>query len=356
MQEPSDVHTILQEAESSAAAGFHAKAEQLLRTVAKLQESAFGPLHPELANTLNNLGIVCEMLDKPDDAEQCYRRAHSIAHATLEPDHPFIITSRKNLTDFCASRGRSLELPVASARVHADAIQLLTTSGHARIEVARQRRTTVMAIGLATALVLALAAVPLRRWWFSATPQESSAGVPTHSSQPLPAAHPPAADAPAPTVQSSSSGAVTGRSTPGSAPADRSPADESTRRPAAEPPGTAPSAPTSPPVAEARLCRTLEFDRSGGSSWRCDPLTALAGPGAVFFYTRLKFEKATTVEHRWYRGDQLAHVAKLRIQANPGSGYRTYSRMTVDTRSPQWRVELLSEDGSILHEEPFTVQ
>src|SRR4029079_528167 len=62
------------------------------------------------ANTLNNLGIVCEMTDNPIDAEHYFRRAYTIATATLAPDHPFVITSRKNLHDCCAARGRSVEL------------------------------------------------------------------------------------------------------------------------------------------------------------------------------------------------------------------------------------------------------
>ena len=92
-------------AEQAAAAGDYASAERLLREAADLQEASLGPLHPDLANTLNNLGVVCEITDKPDDAERCFRRAYEIAIAVLEPDHPFVATSRKNLEDFCAARG-----------------------------------------------------------------------------------------------------------------------------------------------------------------------------------------------------------------------------------------------------------
>ena len=70
-----------------------------------------GPLHPDVANTLNNLGVVCEITGKPDEAEQCFRRAYEIAIASLEPDHPFVATSRKNLEDFCAARGKPVGVP-----------------------------------------------------------------------------------------------------------------------------------------------------------------------------------------------------------------------------------------------------
>jgi hypothetical protein len=97
----------------------YASAEDLLREAAGLQEQTLGPNHPDLANTLNNLGVVCEMTDNPIDAEHYFRRAYTIATATLAPDHPFVATSRKNLHDFCAARGR----PDGSCRRHHRALQ-----------------------------------------------------------------------------------------------------------------------------------------------------------------------------------------------------------------------------------------
>src|SRR5262249_36374858 len=94
----------------AAAAGNYSSAEELLREAAALQEQTLGPDHPDLAHTLNNLGVVCEITDNPIDAEHYFRRACTIATATLAPDHPFDVTSSKNLHDFCAARGRSVEL------------------------------------------------------------------------------------------------------------------------------------------------------------------------------------------------------------------------------------------------------
>ena len=112
MREP---RSVIDRAEQAAAAGDYASAERLLREAADLQEASLGPLHPDLANTLNNLGVVCEITDKPADAERCFRRAYEIANAVLEPDHPFVATSRKNLEDFCAARGIEVEAPEAPA-------------------------------------------------------------------------------------------------------------------------------------------------------------------------------------------------------------------------------------------------
>src|SRR5258706_6778809 len=109
MPESHDVPPVIDAAEKAAAAGDYESAERLLRDAARIQEADLGPLHPDLANTLNNLGIVCEITNKPADAELCFRKANAIATAVLEPEHPFAITSRKNLADFCAARRPSIE-------------------------------------------------------------------------------------------------------------------------------------------------------------------------------------------------------------------------------------------------------
>ena len=88
MPEPREARSIIENAEQAAAAGNYASAENLLRKAAALQEQTLGPHHPDLANTLNNLGVVCEMTDNPIDAEHYFRRAYIIAKSTLPPDHP----------------------------------------------------------------------------------------------------------------------------------------------------------------------------------------------------------------------------------------------------------------------------
>src|SRR4030095_13716260 len=53
------------------------------------------------------------------DANAPLRRAYTIAAATLAPDHPFVATSSQNLHDFCAARGRPVELPPSPPAVAA---------------------------------------------------------------------------------------------------------------------------------------------------------------------------------------------------------------------------------------------
>ena len=108
-----------------------------------------------------------------------------------------------------------------------------------------------------------------------------------------------------------------------------------------------------PTLVAAQLCQTL----STGGNWNCVPPGDPVSPGTLFFYSRLKSATDTTVQHRWYRGDRLRQTVDLRIRANSTDGYRTYSRQTVDGQSASdWRVELRTSDGVLLHEERFVVR
>ena len=105
-----------------------------------------------------------------------------------------------------------------------------------------------------------------------------------------------------------------------------------------------------PTVVTAQLCTALKI-------WRCEAADSQVPPGPLFFYTQVKSATATTIEHRWYQGDRLRRAMQLRIEPNPGAGYRTYSRSTVSSeRVGDWRVELRSADGTVLHEKRFTVR
>jgi hypothetical protein len=104
-----------------------------------------------------------------------------------------------------------------------------------------------------------------------------------------------------------------------------------------------------PVVLIAKLCAELD-------DWLCDPADRPVPPGPLFFYTQIRSASATTVQHRWYQGDRLQHSVTLRVEANR-AGYRTFSRslMTSDSTG-NWRIELRSETGTLLHEERFTVR
>jgi hypothetical protein len=116
--------------------------------------------------------------------------------------------------------------------------------------------------------------------------------------------------------------------------------------------GTTASMPQPPVVAAAELCGNFST-----RDWRCVAPRQPVGSGSIVFYTRLKSPTVTTVQHRWYRGDRLHRVVNLPVRVNTVDGYRTYSRTTVDSKGgSNWRVELRTKDGAVLHEERFVVR
>ena len=347
MPEPRGARSIIENAEQAAAAGDYASAEDLLREAAGLQEQTLGPNHPDLANTLNNLGVVCEMTDNPIDAEHYFRRAYTIATATLAPDHPFVATSRKNLHDFCAARGRPAELPPSPPGVAAwldapapAAPQRESSRSAKKQDVTptpRKRFLRPLAFGALSGGVLLIAILTLARPWGRPVEETKSA---------LATAIAPARQTPAPRATASPAEALAGP--------QRTPKPTQPTRGDADAIGARPRTPASqammPLVVTAQLCTALR-------DWRCEAADSQVPPGPMFFYTQVKSATATTIEHRWYQGNRMRRVVRLRIEASPGTGYRTYSRNTISSeRAGDWRVELWSADGTVLHEERFTVR
>jgi hypothetical protein len=329
MPEPREPRSIIQAAQDAAAAGNHSTAEALLREAALLQEARLGPLHPDLANTLNNLGVVCEMTGNMVEADRSFRRAYAIATTVLKPDHPFVATSRKNLRDFCEARGTPIDLP--STRPSPP-----ETTPPSPPNV-RRRSLRPLAIGALGPVAMLIVVVVVSGPQLDRTERaESSPTVVAGTVSDIPATSAPPPAAPAPVEPIPVPDEV--------APSTASHADEvSVSR------ITAASAPARPTVLKARLCADLD-------EWRCDPPDDPVPPGPLFFYTQVKFTRPTTVLHRWYRDDRLNQSVSLRVEAN-ASGYRTYSRSTMNSDSAgNWRVELRTEDGALLHEERFSVR
>ena len=109
MSELPDAARMLEAAEQAARSENFGLADELLRRAAHIQELELGPLHPDLANTLNNLAIVAEKTGRLDEAETFYRLAVAITSASLPADHPMIAASRENLEDFCRARGLPID-------------------------------------------------------------------------------------------------------------------------------------------------------------------------------------------------------------------------------------------------------
>jgi hypothetical protein len=331
MTDTREVRSVVEAAERAAAVSDYASAEQLLREAASLQEASLGPLHPDLANTLNNLGVVCEITEKPGDAEHFFRRACAIATAALPPDHPFVATSRKNLEDFCQSRGIAVDPPAPPPPVVTEPDALATGSSDSAPErssheesrpVASRKwsRSVVIAL-IAGGLLLTFIGISTC-FGLNADEVESSRGTPSQ----LAAGDPIPIEAP-------------------SSPLPPAPAERG---------GTKASVLQPPLVAAVQLCSDLS--RGGPGDWQCVSPGLPVGPGSLFFYTRVKSPTDTTVLHRWYRGDRLVQAVELPIRANTTGGFRTYSRYNVSEGAAEWRVELRAKDGVLLREERFLVR
>ncbi len=111
MTDVADIQALMDRAEQAAHRGDFAAAEEALRLAVELQERTLGASSPEVASTLNNLGIVYERLNRPAEAEACYRKSFAIAKAAFAGDHPLVETSATNLREFCDARGIPFEQP-----------------------------------------------------------------------------------------------------------------------------------------------------------------------------------------------------------------------------------------------------
>jgi hypothetical protein len=112
-------------------------------------------------------------------------------------------------------------------------------------------------------------------------------------------------------------------------------------------------------VAAADICGQLDTRDADGTplaEWRCQIVGDRAAPGQLSFYTRIRSRTSTTVEHRWLRNGVLEQRIVLDVEANNGSGFRTYSSHTVSPEARgMWRVELRLGNQDLLHVEEFVV-
>ena len=339
MPDEREYQSVVEEAEQAAGAGDFARANLRLRAALQIQESTLGTAHPDLASTLNNLAVVCETVGEIDDAERFYRRAYAIASGSLPPGDPLVATSRDNLKDFCASRGRPFEEGPGMARPARP-----SRSAVAVTPPASAWPTRILAVLAALAVVGALVAV--WSWRTPAPPERAAALTPATSTT----AAPPAATAiPAATPAAPADGPPIAPPVPAALPTPMPPPTATSAAPT--PPARATAAtPEGIRIVAANVCASL----STSGAWRCEAIDAVAAPGRAAFYTRIASPSAMRVQHRWYQGPSLRQSVTLSVAANPSAGYRTFSRQTLSPGA--WRVELRAADGTVLHEAAFDVR
>jgi hypothetical protein len=279
------------------------------------------------------------------------------------PDHPLVETSATNLREFCNARGIPFEHPEpapvsAPAEIRPAAPPspppregspepvAATSSGSSR-------RPIVLGAAIVLAVVAGIFFWPHRAMAPVSSPAPSSGAVPPAPVAKPEAVAPPHAPAVAPTVATPVGPPAAARE-PVSKPPAPAVVPEAVPSTAVRP--KAASAQTAPRAAgvealDSRLCQSLDLQ----ANWRCEPLPESAVSGPVFFVTRLKSATDTSVEHRWYRNDKLSQSVTLHVPAT-GSGYRTYSRMTVgQDRAGTWRVEVRGPGGAVIDQKTFVV-
>lgn len=77
--------------------------------------------------------------------------------------------------------------------------------------------------------------------------------------------------------------------------------------------------------------------------------------GTLYAFTRIQGSKGETlVIHKWFHGDQLKAEIKLPVRSK---SWRTYSsKIILPEWTGDWKVEVTTEDGTVLVSLPFLVQ
>jgi tetratricopeptide (TPR) repeat protein len=84
----------------------YAEAEPLYKRSLKMREKAFGKNHPSVATALNNLALVYQAQGRYSEAEPLYNRSLKIYEKALGPEHPHVATSLNNLALFYEAQGK----------------------------------------------------------------------------------------------------------------------------------------------------------------------------------------------------------------------------------------------------------
>ena len=416
MSDPVSLASLFDAAEQAAIRGDFAAAARLLGEAARAQEAALGPDHLDSANTLNNLAVAHERCGQLDAAEREYRRAYAIAARTRPADDPFVTTSAQNLREFCQANGRPMDVPPSAMSLAPDSHDPVTIVLKAAPATAASPAQADVPTQRIEPLPMTLAAEPSppgprpdarppdtspRPVRAGSKPVQSPAPsmvpAPARTSEPRPAAvvaapSAPARDSlvpaaprrrvsipvlvaigavaalvirlvagrrhsapPAETTAAASDAPSAGSDAPAAAPkaapvdAPRKPQSAPAPRATAASPAPATATAAGVTIGDAQLCTSLS------SSYRCDAAGLTVRPGRLVFYTRLIADHDTSVVHRWYRGNELRQSLRLQVPARR-QGFRTFSRATVTASDGEWRVELRTRDGQLLHTERFTVR
>lgn len=114
--QPSNLTYLKTAAELSYAFEEYQETGHLLEQVLKIQEKLLGPEHSDLAQTLNNLGVLRHTQGRQDEAEAFYLWALEICDAQGDPSNQDAVNLRQNYAAFLQEVGRLHEADAVKAR------------------------------------------------------------------------------------------------------------------------------------------------------------------------------------------------------------------------------------------------
>jgi tetratricopeptide (TPR) repeat protein len=84
--------------------GRYAEAEALYQRTLAIDEHGLGPMHPDVAQSLNSLGGLYSIQGRDAEAEPLLQRSLAIREQALGPEHPLVAAVRKNYADVLQRR------------------------------------------------------------------------------------------------------------------------------------------------------------------------------------------------------------------------------------------------------------
>ena len=108
---------LIQEANQLYRAGNYLGAVDVVKKALELAEKAFGPGHPTVATSLNNLSALYQAQGQYAQAEPLYKRSLAIWEKSLGPDHPIVAASLNNLAKLLRETNRAKEAEDLEQRV-----------------------------------------------------------------------------------------------------------------------------------------------------------------------------------------------------------------------------------------------
>jgi tetratricopeptide (TPR) repeat protein len=113
--------------------------EQLYQQSLELYERSYGPVHPEIARTLQEMGELYIRQGRDDKAVAAYERARDVLVQTVGPDHPDLVPVLLRL----AALYRDPSREDAAMRLLNDGLRISQLGGKSELAVANQARVLV---------------------------------------------------------------------------------------------------------------------------------------------------------------------------------------------------------------------